>query len=96
MSWRGQIDGPFDVPIYGVPDEDGVPTIIGSEPGYHLNIAPALMDEALSPFIVSPTQPARVWAGDTSPWPLTIFLRFADEAEARASSLGINWVDDIA
>jgi hypothetical protein len=82
-----QIDGPFDVPA--TYDEDGAP--LTYRPGYHLNIDPALMSDELLPYQVPPPQPLtpfRVFAGQE-----TIFLHFADEAEARASALGVQWTE---
>lgn len=47
--------------------------------GYHVNIAPQVYAAELAPYRVTPTSPERVFAGAE-----TVFLRFADEAEARA------------
>lgn len=51
-------------------------------PGYHVNIAEEAMTEALEPYRVAPVLPVRIFAGDEPPWPMTAFLRFADEDEA--------------
>lgn len=93
MSWLSPIDGPILAPIWGEPDEDGARPVIGFEPGYRLNIPPELMAAELEPLRVTPPTPLRVFAGDASPWPKTVFLLFADEAAARASPLAACWVD---
>lgn len=83
-----QIDGPFAIPATF--DEDGTP--LTYRPGYHLNIDPALMGEELEPYQVPPPKPrtpSRVFAGQE-----TIFLHFADEAEALSSALGAHWLED--
>jgi hypothetical protein len=85
------IDGPIIVLILGAADAaTGERQVLGQEPGYHLNIDPALMAPDLAPFRVTPEQPARVWAGD-EPEFQTVFLRFATEAEARSSALAPHW-----
>jgi hypothetical protein len=79
MSWNASlVDGPIAV-------EDDV--------GYHLNLAAERMTAALEPFRVRPETPERVWAGDAPEWTATIFLRFTDEAAARAALPGL-WVAD--
>lgn len=55
--------------------------------GYHLNVAPECYTDALAAFVVTPDNPQRVFAGAQ-----TVFLRFADEDEARAN-LAAWWVD---
>jgi hypothetical protein len=55
--------------------------------GYHLNIAPQVYTAELEQYAVTPTVPRRVFAGAE-----TVFLRFADEAEAR-SVLGAYWIE---
>ena len=66
-----------------------VGTIDGVD-GYHVN-APRPLDPALAAYEVEPgpTTPVNVYAGDVyvegQGWCDTAFLRFADEAEARAA-----------
>jgi hypothetical protein len=55
--------------------------------GYHLNIAPSVYTDALEPYVMTPSLPRRVFAGAE-----TVFLKFADEAEAR-SVLGAYWME---
>jgi hypothetical protein len=55
--------------------------------GYHFNIAPQVMTPELELYRVTPTSPERVFAGAE-----TVFLKFADEAEAR-SVLGAYWME---
>jgi hypothetical protein len=88
MAWNASLlDGPVPIPIYGEPDQDGARPVTGYEPGYHLNVAPQVYTSDLKPYVVTPTLPRRVFAGAE-----TMFLRFADEAEARAM-LGAYWVE---
>jgi hypothetical protein len=94
MSWTGDIDGPVPAPILGPPNEEGVREVLGEAPGYRLNITPALMAPALDAFRVTPAAPMRTWAGDEPPWEQTVFLLFADEAEARTSALGAFWIGE--
>lgn len=96
MRWAGQIDGPVPSPIYGAPDEAGLRPFLGFEAGYRVNITPQLLAACpeLEPYRVAPESPQRIWAGDEAPWPQTVFLLFADEAEARASALGEYWIDE--
>jgi len=56
---------------------DGPIPIEGVE-GYHLNIAPEIFTEAMASYRVEPANPRRIFAGGE-----TVFLRFADEAEAQ-------------
>lgn len=72
MWHPGLIDGP-------IPIEDA--------PGYHLNIAPEIMNEACLPYRLQPNTPERVFAGAE-----TVFLSFPDEATAR-QALGAYWSD---
>lgn len=74
------IDGPIPVPT--ALDGDGSPTAF--DPRYHLNLAASVFTEAWAPYRIEPASPARVWAGDDAPYLETVFLRFADEAAARA------------
>lgn len=62
------------------------PVTIDGDPGYHLNIAPEIA-AGLDAWRVYPTTPQQVFAGAE-----TVFLRFADEAEAR-SVLGGYWIE---
>lgn len=94
MSWdQSMIDGPISVPLFG-PEQDGSTPIVGYEPGYHLNICAGLLTPELEPHRVIPSSPVRTWAGDKGPTWSTIFLRFDDEAQARASSLGQHWTEE--
>jgi hypothetical protein len=95
MSWNAsQVCGPISIPVYGDPDpETGEAPITGHEPGYHINVAPELATAELEPFRIYPATPAVVWAGDESVWS-TVFLRFDDEAAARAALPGL-WISDI-
>lgn len=78
MSWNPVlVDGPVPVPTEW--NAEGAP--VAWMPGYHLNLAPWLMRDALAAFVVTPEVPARCWAGEEP----TLFLRFADEAEARGA-----------
>jgi hypothetical protein len=54
--------------------------------GYHLNVAPDIAT-GLDAWRIEPTSPERVFAGAE-----TVFLKFADEAEARAM-LGAYWME---
>lgn len=65
---------------------DGPISIEGVD-GYHLNVAPEVYSEDLAAFVMTPANPRRVFAGAE-----TVFLRFADEAEARAALPGY-WTD---
>ena len=77
------IDGPVPIAIYGDPitDDEGntYSPVTGYVEGYHLNIAPQVYTDDLAPYLMTPTQPRRVFAGAE-----TVFLRFEDEAEAQA------------
>jgi hypothetical protein len=55
------------------------PIPVSGVEGYHVNIAPSVYTDDLAPYLMTPTQPRRVFAGAA-----TIFLKFADEEEARA------------
>lgn len=84
MSWNTSIvDGP--IPIEGVS-------------GYHLNLAPAAVPAEAVAYLVTPEPftPARTFAGDVQAqdgtWPATAFLRFPDEATARAVLAGL-WME---
>lgn len=63
------------------------PIAIDGVDGYHLNVAPECYTDDLAAFAVTPANPQRVFAGAA-----TVFLRFADEAEARAALPGF-WTD---
>lgn len=54
--------------------------------GYHLNVAPEV-GAGLEAYQTFPRNPRRVFAGAD-----TVFLRFADEAEAHAA-LGAYWIE---
>lgn len=63
------------------------PIFVLDAAGYHINVAPQVMTPGLDPYRVTPTSPERVFAGAE-----TVFLSFADEAEAQAM-LGAYWID---
>ena len=79
--------GPLVIPA----EYDGDNALTHAEivlPGWHVNTTPETMEARLDlvPFIVSPSPFRRVWAGDDPASPaVTVALRFADEAEARAA-----------
>jgi hypothetical protein len=77
------IDGPVLIAIYGDPitDDEGntYRPVTGYVDGYHVNVAPEVYTPALEPYRTAPRNPRRVFAGAE-----TVFLRFADEAEAQA------------
>jgi hypothetical protein len=92
MTWNAAlIDAPVPIAIYGEPvtDDEGhtYRPVTGYEPGYHVNIAPQVYTDALEPYVMTPTLPRRIFAGGN-----TVFLRFADEAEAR-SMLAQYWTE---
>jgi hypothetical protein len=88
MTWNAAlIDGPVPIPILSEPDAEGMQTLLGYEPGYHLNVAPQVYTAELALYVVTPTLPRRVFAGAE-----TVFLKFADETEAR-SVLGAYWME---
>jgi hypothetical protein len=92
MAWISFfIDGPIPIVIYGEPyaDVDGykVRDVVGYVPGYHVNIAHQVFTPELEPYAMTPSLPRRVFAGAE-----TVFLKFADEAEAR-SALGAYWME---
>lgn len=62
------------------------PVYVPDVTGYHLNVAPEVA-AGLDAWRVYPTSPQRVFAGAE-----TVFLRFADEAEARDALPGY-WVE---
>jgi hypothetical protein len=86
------IDGPVPIAIFGEPytTDEGNETrdVIGYVEGYHLNVSPSVYTDALEPYRTTPRNPRRVFAGAE-----TIYLRFEDEAEARAM-LGAYWVEE--
>jgi hypothetical protein len=65
---------------------DGPITIDGA-PGYHLNVAPDIVGQELDAFRVFPDSPERQFAGAD-----TVFLAFADEAQAR-EHLAVWWIE---
>jgi hypothetical protein len=85
------LDGPVPIAIYGDPitDDEGntYRPIEGYVPGYHVNIAPSVYTDAMQPYVMTPSLPQRVFAGAG-----TIFLKFADEAEA-IEVLSAYWTD---
>jgi hypothetical protein len=85
------IDGPVPIAIYGDPITDAEGNthrpVTGYVEGYHLNISPSVYTDDLAPYLMTPTQPRRVFAGAE-----TIFLKFADEEEAR-SMLADYWTE---
>lgn len=93
MVWNASlIDGPVPIAIFGdeITDDEGntYRPVVGYVEGYHLNVAPQVYTAELAPYVVTPTLPRRVFAGAE-----TVFLKFADEAEAR-SVLGAYWVEE--
>jgi hypothetical protein len=92
MAWNASLlDGPVPIAIYGEPvtNDEGLTyrPVIGHIDGYHVNIAPQVYTAEMEPYLMTPTVPRRVFAGAE-----TVFLRFADEAEAR-SVLGAYWME---
>jgi len=85
------LDGPVPIAIFGDPitDDEGNThrPIEGYVEGYHLNVSPSVYTDALAPYLMTPTQPRRVFAGAE-----TVFLKFADEEEAR-SMLADYWTE---
>lgn len=89
VTWNTSlIDGPVPIPILSEPDDEGMQTLLGYVDGYHLNVAPEVYTPELEPYRIAPRNPRRVFAGAE-----TVFLKFADEAEARAM-LGAYWVEE--
>ena len=92
MTWNASlIDGPITIYVYGEPtvvDGDEMRPIIGTVPGYHINIAPQVYTEELSVYVVVPQNPVRTFAGAE-----TVFLKFKDEAEAK-SALNAYWIEE--
>lgn len=86
------IDGPIPVPLYGPEQvqEHGttIRPITGYREGYHLNVAPQVMTQALQLFAITPKTPDRAFAGAE-----TVFLRFASEAEAK-TYLPDYWIEE--
>jgi len=85
------LDGPVPIAIFGdeITDDEGNThrPVTGYVEGYHLNIAPQVYTDDLAPYVMTPTQPRRVFAGAE-----TVFLKFADEAEA-IEVLSAYWTD---
>lgn len=79
---KNYFDGPISIPRFSEPDAEGMRTLLGYVPGYHVN-ATALGWAALdlSAYLVTPepVTPTQVYAGGE-----TYCLKFADEAEAQA------------
>jgi hypothetical protein len=71
-----QIDGPILSPTF-----DGEGNWTGFKPGCRVNIAPWDMQPEWESYRVWPVTPLRVFAGDEPPYPQTVFLLFADDAE---------------
>lgn len=86
MSWNAAlIDGPIPAYQFLGLDGDGLPMFGAQLPICNLNVAPQVMTPELEPFVVEPTHPKRVFAGDDpDDRTLTVCLQFASEAEARA------------
>ena len=79
------LDPDIQIPILSEPDKDGMQTLLGYEPGFHVNIALQDLTPELEKFRVCPSHMRRVFAGDDPADPKwTVALKFADEAEARA------------
>jgi hypothetical protein len=78
------LDPDIQIPILSEPDKDGMQTLLGYEPGYHVNIALQDLTPELEAFRVFPSQLRRVFAGDDPEKPAwTVALKFEEEAEAR-------------
>lgn len=94
MSWNASlIDGPIPAFKFLGLDAEGQPTFGAQLPIYNLNVAPSVMSPELEPFVVEPTHPKRVFAGDDpDDRTLTVCLSFASEAEAR-TYLAAYWTD---
>lgn len=74
------LDPDIQIPILSEPDKDGMQTLLGYEPGYHVNIALQDLTPELEKFRVFPSQLRRVFAGDDPENPQwTVALKFADE-----------------
>jgi len=92
MSWDSSvIDGPVTIYTYG-PEETNAEgltfrPVTGTIPGYHLNVAPQVFTDVLTPLRVFPNSPERQFAGAD-----TVFLAFADEAQAR-EHLAVWWIE---
>lgn len=88
--WTHDIDGPIPVPA--ALDAEGAPT--AWRPEYHLNVPRPLFAARpeLAAYEVTPENPARHYAGACG-LAVTVFLRFADEAQAKAV-LADCWTDD--
>jgi len=77
------LDPDIQIPILSAPDKDGMQTLLGYEPGYHVNIALQDLTPELEAFRVFPSAMRRVFAGDDPADPKwTVALKFEDEAEA--------------
>lgn len=77
------LDPDIQIPILSEPDKDGMQTLLGYEPGYHVNIALQDLTPELEAFRVFPSQLRRVFAGDDPADPKwTVALRFESEDEA--------------
>lgn len=66
---------------------DGPIHIVGAQ-GYHLNIPLELLTADLKEYVVEPSNPRRVLCEHN-----TVYLRFVDEDQARATSLGRFWIN---
>ena len=60
---------------------------------YSLNVAPEVMTEALEAYRVEPATPSRLFAGDDGTGSQTVFLSFANEAEA-LEALAFYWTPE--
>jgi len=86
---KNYFDGPIAIPIFGEPDEEGARPLLGWRSGYHVNATAAGMAAAdLSAWVIEPDTPSQVYAGAS-----TVFLKFADEAEALAAIPAEFWVE---
>lgn len=87
------LDGPVPIAIYGDPitDDEGHThrPVIGYVDGYHLNVSPSVYTEVLEPYRTTPRNPRRAFAGAE-----TVFLVFANEAEARLM-LADYWTEEV-
>ena len=85
------LDGPVTIYTYG-PEETNAEGLTfrpvpGTIPGYHLNVAPDIVGQEIDAFRVFPDSPERQFAGAD-----TVFLAFADEAQAR-EHLAVWWIE---
>jgi hypothetical protein len=86
---KSLLDGPIPAFTFLGLDEEGQPMFGAQLPAYNLNIAAQIYTSDLEPYRIEPALPKRVFAGAAQD---TVFLTFADEAEAIAA-LGAYWTE---